>query len=554
MSCGNRIALLGLLVLGALSCACRSARPVTVHMIGDSTMADKPLEGNPERGWGQLFPLYVREGVTVTNYARNGRSTQSFIDEGRWEVVTKALRPGDWVFIQFGHNDEKHANPEEYARAGFKQNLERYVRETRAKGARPLLLTPVMRRRFDEKGRFFDTHGEYPAVVREVARELDVPLIDLHRETERMVVDAGVEDSKRIFLWIEAGQYVSCALGKQDDTHLSEQGARRVAGLVADSLRRSRLPLKKRLRAEPAGAAPEAKPTYLFAYFVGNGEDGLHFASSRDGLNWTEVAGGRSFLKPAVGRDKLMRDPFLLRAPDGLFHLLWTVSWKEKGIGHATSPDLSNWAEQQYIPVMEHEANAGNCWAPEMVYDEERGEYVIFWATTIPGRFPETDGQSRQGPPNPGLNHRMYAVTTKDFVTFSETRLFFDQGFNVIDVSIAKDGKRYVMFLKDETDKPFVQQKKLRVTTAESPTGPWKTVSPPITGDYWAEGPSPLKIGDSWIVYFDRYMQRAYGAVVSRNLERWEDVSAAVRFPKGVRHGTALRVSEDVLERLQTVN
>ncbi len=541
-----------MLALGALVSGCRSARPLAIHMIGDSTMADKPLEGNPERGWGQLFPLYVREGVTVVNHARNGRSTQSFIDEGRWDDVTRALRPGDWVFIQFGHNDEKHVSSEAYARAGFRQNLERYVRETRAKGARPLLLTPVMRRRFDEQGRFFDTHGGYPAVVREVARAMDVPLVDLHHDTERMIVEAGVEESKRIFLWVEPGRYVSCALGKQDDTHFSDYGARRVAGLVADALRKTRLPLKKSLRPAPASQEPVPAPVYLFAYFVGNGEDGLHFASSRDGLNWEEVAGGRSFLRPAVGRDKLMRDPFLMRAPDGVFHLLWTVSWKEKGIGHATSRDLVHWSEQQSIPVMEHESEAANCWAPEMVLDEERGEFVIFWATTIPGRFPETDGQSRQGPPNPGLNHRLYAVTTKDFATFSETRLFFDQGFNVIDASIVKDGARYVMFLKDETDKPFVQQKNLRVTTAESPAGPWKPVSSPITGDYWAEGPSPLRIGDSWVVYFDRYMQHEYGAVIAHNLEHWEDVSAGVRFPKGVRHGTALRVSEDVLERLQS--
>jgi hypothetical protein len=386
-----------------------------------------------------------------------------------------------------------------------------------------------------------------------VARDKNVPLVDLHQSTQRLVSQEGVEGSKRLFLWIDPGQYATCPKGRQDDTHFSELGATRVAGLVTDELRRSNLPIRKRLRLQAAEAQPGARPCYLFSYFTGNGQDGLHLAFSRDGLTWTPLRDGQSFLAPTAGRDTLMRDPFILAGPDGVFHLLWTVSWTEKAIGYASSRDLTHWSEQRTLGVMEHEPEARNCWAPEMVFDPERGQFVLFWSTTIPGRFPETDGQSRQGPPAPGLNHRLYSVTSRDMQSFSETRLFFDPGVNVIDASIVKDGSRYVMFLKDETDKPFTQQKNLRVTTAASLDGPWDAISKPITGDYWAEGPSPLKMGDHWIVYFDRYMEKRYGAVVSRDLVTWDDVSDQVHFPPGARHGTVFRVSDEILAGLQSV-
>src|SRR5918996_2261063 len=155
--------------------------------------------------------------------------------------------------------------------------------------------------------------------------------------------------------------------------------------------------------------AGSAATSYLFAYFTGNGEDGLHFAASTDGLTWSVVAGGRSFLRPSVG-SRLMGDPSIVRGPEGMFHLVWTTGWWDKGIGLAHSKDLIDWSEQQSLPVMEHERDAQNCWAPEIFFDEDRGRYLIVWSTTIPGRFPETD------PKDPGLNrgdranHRMYFV------------------------------------------------------------------------------------------------------------------------------------------------
>jgi hypothetical protein len=283
---------------------------------------------------------------------------------------------------------------------------------------------------------------------------------------------------------------------------------------------------------------------YLFSYFKGNGEDGLHLAFSNDGLKWTSLKNDRSFLTPVTGKDKLMRDPCLFKGPDGTFHLVWTVSWNEKGIGYASSKDLINWSEQKYIPVMEHEAAARNCWAPEITYDSASRLFMIYWATTIPGRFKEGESGKENS-----YNHRMYYVTTKDFKAFSKTELLYDNGFNVIDASIVPDGKRFVMFLKDETPEP--PQKNIRVAFSDKLTGPYSQPSKPITGSYWAEGPTSILINSYRYVYFDKYRDRKYGAVRSKDLQNWEDVSDLVSFPEGVRHGTILTVSVKILKDLE---
>src|SRR5687767_10722336 len=195
--------------------------------------------------------------------------------------------------------------------------------------------------------------------------------------------------------------------------------------------------------------AQQKDEVYLFSYFKNNGEDGLHLAYSYDGYKWLALKNDSSFLKPAVASDKLMRDPCIIRGADGLFHMVWTVSWNDKGIGYANSPDLVHWSKQEFIPVMRHEDSARNCWAPEITYDKKTGEYMIYWATTIPRRFAEgeTTGDSR-------YNHRIYYAVTKDFKSFGKTQLLYDKGFNVIDASIVIDGKNYIMFLKDETRHP----------------------------------------------------------------------------------------------------
>lgn len=295
----------------------------------------------------------------------------------------------------------------------------------------------------------------------------------------------------------------------------------------------------------PRGEVAEPDDTVLlFSFFRGNGETGLYLAWSEDGLRWEEVVPNHVWLAPKVGESVLMRDPAVITGADGRFHMVWTPGWYERGIGHASSSDLVTWSDQQYIPVMAHEPAARNAWAPEAFYDEATDQYVLLWATTIPGRFPETDAHGDNG-----LNHRIYSTTTKDFSTFSETRLFYDHGFNVIDSTIVKDGDRYVMFLKNETLTP--PEKNIRVATASQATGPWSAASDPITGDYWAEGPSAVFWDGHWYVYFDKYRDHRYGAIRSTDLTTWEDVSDRVVMPDGIRHGTAFEVPRSVLEGLR---
>ena len=294
------------------------------------------------------------------------------------------------------------------------------------------------------------------------------------------------------------------------------------------------------MAAEPAAASSET--CFLFSYFVDNGEDGLHLARSADGYKWEALGGGKSFLAPTVGKRKLMRDPCLLRAPDGDFQLVWTDSWDSQTIGHASSKDLLHWSPQQAIGVMTHEPQAMNCWAPEVVYDQQKQQYVIFWSTTIPGRFPKTDGTG-----DGKYNHRLYATTTKDFKTFTPTRLLFDGGFNTIDATMLHDGAKYYLIVKDETLKPV--KKNLRIAVGTSPEGPFGAASPPFTPS-WVEGPSAIRIGDDYIVYFDCYTKDRYGAVRSRNLKDWEDITSRLDFPKGAHHGTVLRVPRSVVDGL----
>lgn len=285
---------------------------------------------------------------------------------------------------------------------------------------------------------------------------------------------------------------------------------------------------------------------YLFSYFVGNGEDGLHLAYSFDGLNFKPLNNNKSLLTPKVG-GKLMRDPCIIQGPEGTFHMVWTTSWSQKAIGYAHSRDLVHWSEQKYIPVMEHEPKARNCWAPEVFYDDTSKQFLIYWSTTIPGRFPETDKTGDNG-----RNHRIHYTTTRDFETFTPTKLFYDPGFNTIDATIVKDDGRYIMFIKDETRHP--PKKNIRIAVSTQAEGPYGPASEAITGKYWAEGPSAIKIGDTWFVYFDKYRKRQYGAVISKDLKNWEDISDKVHFPEGTRHGTVFQVPKAILPKLPGLN
>lgn len=308
------------------------------------------------------------------------------------------------------------------------------------------------------------------------------------------------------------------------------------------------------------GARADTNTVYLFSTFREPEQDGLRFAYSLDGYHWTNVPG--LFLKARVGGG-IMRDPSICRGPDGTWHLVWTSAWRgDRGFGYAHSKDLVHWSEQRFLPVMEHEPDTVNVWAPELFYDEEGGRFILCWASTIPGRFPD-HLEARDN------NHRMYYTTTRDFHTFTPTQLFLDPGFSVIDCQILKvngkprppslspsDGERvaegrergspaYVLLLKDNT-RP---QRNLRVAFGDTPLGPWRDLSPNLTA-HLTEGPSALKIGDDWIIYYESYDAKHYSAMKTRDFKTFTDVTAEMTFPDRLKHGTAFVATRKDLDYL----
>ncbi|MCB2379884.1 rhamnogalacturonan acetylesterase [Hymenobacter sp. BT635] len=220
---------------------------IKVYLIGDSTMSNKEEKAFPETGWGMPFRYFFDETVTVDNRAQNGRSTKSFLAENRWQPVAQDLRAGDYVFIQFGHNDEVPTKANYTPEADFKANLTRFVTETRAKKATPVLLTPVARRKFDAAGKVEGTHSAYAALVRAVAQEQKVALIDLDAESQALLQQFGVENSKLLFNHLAPGEHPNYPAGRDDNTHFSELGARKVAQLVLADIRTLQLELANRI-------------------------------------------------------------------------------------------------------------------------------------------------------------------------------------------------------------------------------------------------------------------------------------------------------------------
>lgn len=224
---------------------------LTLYLIGDSTMSDKKdPEQNPEHGWGQVLPELLTTKIKVENHAMNGRSSRSFIGQDRWKAVLEKLQPGDYVFIQFGHNDQKFKSPDRFTNpfTGYRSNLEKFVKETRKKGANPVLFSSIVRRNFNEHGTLVDTHGEYPLVVRMVADNMEVPFVDLQRFTENLLLFYGEKDSKKLHLHFEAGENAYYPDGKADNTHLSKKGATLVASLALKELAKLDVAFKKYIK------------------------------------------------------------------------------------------------------------------------------------------------------------------------------------------------------------------------------------------------------------------------------------------------------------------
>jgi lysophospholipase L1-like esterase len=224
--------------------------PIRVYLAGDSTMAEKRAEKRPETGWGEMLQAYFdAEKVKIENHAQNGRSTRTFISENRWQAIVDKLQKGDYVFIQFGHNDQSKEKVDRYTPPeDYRKNLVRFIEDVRAKNANPVLLTPVMRRKFDANGKFVDQHGVYPDIVREVAKEYKTPLIDMHRMSEKVLVNHGVEESKKLFLQLQAGENPNYPNGVNDNTHFNPRGAEEMVKLAVEGIKEQKIGLRKYLK------------------------------------------------------------------------------------------------------------------------------------------------------------------------------------------------------------------------------------------------------------------------------------------------------------------
>jgi lysophospholipase L1-like esterase len=235
-------------MLFTLNCV---AQKPTIYGIGDSTMANKVKpEENPERGWGQMLPLFFNDNIIIDNRAVNGRSTRSFIDEKRWDAIYKVLKPGDYVFIQFGHNDQKEKDSTRYTNphTAYRHNLIRFVNETRAKGAIPVLFSSIVRRNFNEQGVLISTHSDYPLETRLVAQEYKVPFIDMEYYSELLEQSYGPEKSKQLHLHYKAGEIPYYKEDKADNTHLCVKGATEIAKIAIEELKKTNLDLVKYIK------------------------------------------------------------------------------------------------------------------------------------------------------------------------------------------------------------------------------------------------------------------------------------------------------------------
>ncbi|MCU4676775.1 glycoside hydrolase family 43 protein [Catenovulum sp. 2E275] len=323
------------------------------------------------------------------------------------------------------------------------------------------------------------------------------------------------------------------------------KGACLLSVLALNACGQAQLEQQSTIQAQTENKQIQSETAFIFSSFRGNGQDGLHLAYSHDALNWTAINQDNSLLSPQVG-GKLMRDPCIIKGPDGKFHMVWTSSWEDGGIGIAHSDDLINWSEQKFIPTMQDFPTAKNAWAPEIFWDQQTQQYLIYWASTIPGSYPETEKQADKG-----WDHRIYAVTTKDFESYSDTFLLLQPDFNVIDSTMINVDDEYIMVLKDETRYP--PAKNLRVAVAQSALGPWHVDEKAFTPkDVWVEGPTIAEYQDWFYVYFDEYTNHNYGVMRTQDFDNWELVSDDLNMPKGSRHGTIVEVSQATLDNLLT--
>lgn len=282
----------------------------------------------------------------------------------------------------------------------------------------------------------------------------------------------------------------------------------------------------------------QQKEYYVFTSFHEPATDGLRFLYSEDGIHWDSIPG--TWLKPTIGKQKVMRDPSIVRTPDGMFRMVWTTSWRgDRGFGYAESRDLKTWSEPRMVTVMT-DTSTVNVWAPELFYDPETRQAMVVWASCVP------DAGFDVGQEDVLNNHRLYYVTTRDFVRFSEAKLLIDPGFSCIDATILKRAPGdYVMVLKDNT-RP---ERNLKVSFAKNPEGPWSAPSAPFTG-FLTEGPSVVEANGGYVIYYDDYNNKRYGASFTKDFKEFRDYTDSVSVPALHKHGTIFKAPAAVVEGL----
>ena len=283
--------------------------------------------------------------------------------------------------------------------------------------------------------------------------------------------------------------------------------------------------------AASAVARPKPAPEqgyWLFAYFIEPAKQGIYLAISRDGLHYTPLNDGQPWVKPEQS-DELMRDVYLTRGADKLFHMVWTWSWHVQSMGYANSPDLLHWSTQKKIDIMHDYPDTNNVWAPEIYYDEARKQWLVLWSSA-----PKGDKN----------NHRIWSSFTTDFTSFSKPQIYFDPGFTVIDQTIFHAaGEPYRLIFKQQSTNPLTYWE--RIATGPSLEGPWSNFSEPIN-ENWSEGPSAIRLGDRTVIFYDHYRgdHIRYEAVATRDWQHWQDITSEIALPEHCKHGSFLHISD----------
>jgi len=275
--------------------------------------------------------------------------------------------------------------------------------------------------------------------------------------------------------------------------------------------------------------APQGQGAWLFAYFKEPGSQGIYLALSRDGYHYTPLNDGQPWVAP-THPGEIMRDVFLTRGPDHLFHMVWTWNWHGSSLGYATSPDLLTWSAQKEIPIMQDFPATNNVWAPETYWDAAKSQWLLIWSSSMK--------DSKEG-------NRIWYSLTPNFDSFSKPAIFFDPGYVVIDATIFHGATGpYRLIFKDQTYDPLSFQE--RVATGPTLEGPWDKISGAIN-ESWSEGPSAIQVGHTYIVFYDHYRapHARYEAVATTDWKHWKDVTAETSLPMYCKHGSFLHISDE---------